>query len=240
MSKYQLEYASGRPQMYDHTSRASRAKRIVKLLAKHYDLKILSKLTVLDVGASTGIIDNELATTFKKVVGIDIDKGGIEFAKKKFKKKNLQFKIGDAMNLKFGNESFDVVICAQVYEHVPSAKRLFDEIYRVLKPGGACYLAAINKLWPWEPHYNLPFLSWLPKSLANKYVSTMGKANTYYETPMSYWQLENLTEKFKRIDFTPKILSNPKNFGYSHKSIPTPLSQILRFFTPTFFWLLIK
>ena len=33
-----------------------------------------------------------------------------------------------------------------------------------------------------EPHYNLPFLSYLPKSTANYYVRFTGKAKKYYET----------------------------------------------------------
>ena len=40
------------------------------------------------------------------------------------------------MKLSFKENSFDIVICTHVYEHVPNSKKLFDEIYRVLKPGG--------------------------------------------------------------------------------------------------------
>jgi len=228
--------------MYDFESRSRRAKRIIKTLADYYNgEENIKKLTVLDVGSSTGIIDSILAKNFKKVVGTDIDKSAVAFAKKNFKSKNLEFKVEDAMKLSFKNNSFDIVICAQVYEHVPNSAKLFLEIHRVLKKDGICYLAALNRLWPWEPHYNLPFLSWFPKQLANIYMKTTRSGDKYYETPETYWKLKTLTKKFHSIDYTEKILKNPTRFGYpktpAFVSITSPL---LKYLTPTFFWILVK
>lgn len=246
MNKYQHNYAAGRPQMYKSESRKEKAVRIVKLLEHYYGKGKLLDLTLLDVGASTGIIDNELANHFKSVIGIDIDKDAIKFAQKNFGKQNLTFKVDDAMNLSFKNNSFDVIICAQVYEHVPNDQKLINEIYRVLKPDGICYFAALNKFWPWEPHYNLPFLSWLPKNLGNYYVKMLGKASRYHETLRSYWSLRELTKKFKVVEYTSKILKNPKEFGY-YNLVKFPLNTIAWFISPlskytapTFFWLLVK
>jgi hypothetical protein len=42
----------------------------------------------------------------------------------------------DALNLSFSNESIDVVISNDVYEHIPDISKCFKEAYRVLKPGG--------------------------------------------------------------------------------------------------------
>lgn len=249
MINYQLDYAAGRPQMYELKSRKRKAIRIIKTLTDFYGGESkLKKLNVLDVGSSTGIIDNVLAKKFKKVVGCDIDTRAISFAKKNFKKPNLYFKVEDAMELSFKPGSFDIVVCAQVYEHVPDAKRMFDQIYRVLKPGGVCYLAALNKLWPWEPHYNLPFLSWLPKDLANLYVRLTGKSDIYYENPQTFWGLSMLTEKFNRVDLTPRILKDPKKYDYGDilpSSGPFHLllflfAQVAKYFVPTFFWILVK
>src|SRR3989344_1791188 len=145
-SKYQPNYAANRPQMYEIKSREEKALRIIKLLQVHLGKNNLKKLTVLDVGASTGIIDNYLSRYFKKVVGTDIDKKAIRFAQKNYHQKNLRFKIEDAMKLTFSDSFFDLVICTHVYEHVPNSQKLFQEIYRVLKPNGICYLAAINSL----------------------------------------------------------------------------------------------
>ena len=61
--------------------------------------------------------------------------------------------------------SIDVITCSQIYEHVPSDKNLMKVIIGLLKPGGVCYFAAGNRFKIIEPHYKLPFLSYLPKKL---------------------------------------------------------------------------
>ena len=46
----------------------------------------------------------------------------------------------DGMQLDFPDASFDVVISANVIEHVPNVARFVAEAARVLKPGGICYM----------------------------------------------------------------------------------------------------
>lgn len=245
---YQINYAHNRPQMYDYQSRSRKAKRIIKTLASYFGSTKLRRLSVLDLGSSAGIIDNILADRFAKVVGIDIDQSAVNYAKQTFKKANLKFMLGNALKLNFPASSFDVVICTHVYEHVPNPQKLFDEIHRILKPTGICYLAAVNKLWPIEAHYNLPFLSWLPKSLANPYIRATGKAHQYYETMHTYWTLKRLTQQFKVIELTQAILRQPKKYGFDDilpaghpLTFPAMiLSPLAKYFAPTFFWLLQK
>lgn len=241
MKNYQLSYASLCDKMYDKKSREEKAKRIIKTLADFYGTKPLNQLNLLDIASSTGIIAYNLAKKFKSVTGADIDKEAIEYAKSQFHLKNLKFVVDDGLNLKFKDSTFDVVIATHVYEHVADPEKLFNEIFRVLKPGGVCYLAAVNKLWPIEQHYHLPFLGLLPKSLANLYVSLFKRANSYYETPLSYWELLKLTRKFKVKDYTPLILRDPEQFGYKPHSLAVKLmSPVLKYLVPTFFWVLVK
>lgn len=51
----------------------------------------------------------------------------------------------DATNLPFLTESFDVVVCSQVLEHVPDWKSALGEIVRVAKVGAAIYIAVPNR-----------------------------------------------------------------------------------------------
>ncbi len=44
--------------------------------------------------------------------------------------------VEDLMNLSFKDESFDAIICNDVFEHIPDIKQALDEIFRVLKKGG--------------------------------------------------------------------------------------------------------
>lgn len=242
MKNYQLDYAASKPQMYDESSRKLKSLNIVKILINFLSAKKLKSLKVLDVGASSGIIDSNIAPFVKRLVGIDIDISAIKNAKKNFKAKNLVFQKGDALNLKFKDDSFDIVICTHVYEHVENPYKLFKEIYRVLKPNGICYLAAVNALWPIEPHYYLPFLSYLPKSIASIYLKLFTEKKYYYETLFTYWRLKSMVtkRKFRITDYTPKVLSNPNKFGFKHKKININFANLLKYFTPTFFWILKK
>jgi SAM-dependent methyltransferase len=49
---------------------------------------------------------------------------------------------GSALALPFKTECFDAVLCTEVLEHVPRPDRLFQEAYRVLKPGRPLVLTA--------------------------------------------------------------------------------------------------
>jgi len=155
-------------QMHNVKGRERKAKTMIAVLRDFFksDLKTFS---VLDVGSSTGIIANFCSNYFGKVIGIDIDEAAIEYANRTHKKDNLEFIKNDSMAMKFQESEFDVAICAQVYEHVPDAKKLIQEIHRVLKPGDICCFAAGNRLNINEAHYNLPFLSVMPRPLAHIY-----------------------------------------------------------------------
>jgi len=48
--------------------------------------------------------------------------------------------VGDIHNLPFGDNSLDAVICLAVLEHVEEPQQAVKEIYRVLKPGGYCFI----------------------------------------------------------------------------------------------------
>ncbi len=116
------------------------------------------------------------------------------------------------MQLNFPKDMFDVVICAHVYEHVPDANRLMQEIHRVLRPAGVCYFAVDNRLNIFEPHYNLPFLSVIPRQFAHAYLKIAGKGNFYYEKHLTYWGLKKIVRNFERIDYTERVIANPQFF----------------------------
>ncbi len=94
-----------------------------------------SNMRILDVGTGTGFLALILAELGHEVVGLDISDGMIELAKKKAEKKGLkiQFKLGDAENLPFKDNSFDAVICRHLLWTLPSPKKALAEWVRVAR-----------------------------------------------------------------------------------------------------------
>jgi ubiquinone/menaquinone biosynthesis C-methylase UbiE len=233
--------------MFDHDGRQRKAWTMMRVLTEAID-KDLAGLTLLNVGGSAGIIDEYLSRYFGKVVGIDIDEKAIAYAKNNFKKDNLTFEAGDAMRLAYEQDSFDVVICSQVYEHVADAGVMMDEIFRVLKPGGVVYFAAGNRLMLNEPHYNLPLLSVIPRPLSHLYLKLAGKGSYYYEKHLSYWGLRKLVHRFELTDYTKPILQAPAKYkadymvkpGSAKQKIASALARYAIWLVPGYIWVLTK
>jgi predicted SAM-dependent methyltransferase len=63
--------------------------------------------------------------------------------------------VGDIHNLPFEDNSIDAIICMNVLEHVEEPQKAVREIYRVLKPGGYCYIEVPFLLYyhPMELYY---------------------------------------------------------------------------------------
>lgn len=244
---YQHNFSQKSGAMYDVIAREKKAQTMVSVLKDYYQTP-LKELRVLDVGASTGIIDNYLADFFTSVVGLDIDKQAIEHARRTHQKPNLTFQIGDALNIEFPDNSFDVVICSQVYEHVPDPYKMMDEVFRILSPGGVCYFAAGNRFILNEAHYNLPLLSVIPRPLAHIYIRLAGKADHYYEIHYTYWQLKRLVRPFVIHDYTRKIIFDPVSYhaeymiqpGTWKSSLAKLISNNLMWLCPGYIWILEK
>jgi ubiquinone/menaquinone biosynthesis C-methylase UbiE len=206
-------------------------------------------MNCLDVGCSTGIISNHLAEYFRSVVAVDIEiKAQPDHSNHGSLKNQAIFAMASGEELPFLDNTFDVVVCAQVYEHVDDQKALATEIYRVVRPGGICFFSGPNRLAIIEEHYWLPFLSWLPHRLASLYMRVFKKGKEYDAYPLFYWQLLRLWNKFIIIDFTVRLLKNPEKFSvidrvsrYSWiKFIPDRIIKFLKPLYPNYNWILKK
>lgn len=213
---YQLEFSVGNPAMHSFEMRQRKATTMLAVLEDALGAERLSSARVLNVGCSTGLIDEVLADKVKEVVGIDIDEGAITLAKERCTKPNASFFIGDAMSLDFPDASVDVVICSQVYEHVPDPEKMIREIHRILGKGGVCYFAATNRLCIMEQHYRLPFLSIVPVRWAHLYLRLLKRGVYYHERHLTLSGLRELVSGFQVEDYTVKIIDDPDRFctGY--------------------------
>jgi ubiquinone/menaquinone biosynthesis C-methylase UbiE len=230
---------------------AEREKRAIKILAvlkDHYG-STLHCLNLLDISCSTGFMAKRFGESVRLVVGMDIDRTALAVAANLDVGEHVKFVASDALKTCFYDSFFDIVVCNQMYEHVPSAEKLMKEIYRILKPDGVCYFGATNRLKIIETHYgNIPFLSYLPKKIANIVIKKLGRGDEYYETLYTEWGLKALVKNFTVTDYTKKIISNPKRFSAENLIKPGSLKQkvalmVMKYaypFLPGYVWLLSK
>jgi SAM-dependent methyltransferase len=233
-------------EMYDAETRRLKAAKAIAILQDC--LGDLSGLRLLDLGCSNGLMTRFYGEAFEDVIGLDIDAPGIAFAQANNTAPNIRYELSDGMNTGLPDESIDVVTCTHVYEHVPDAMHLLDEIHRVLRPGGACLFIAGNRLTWMEADNHLPLLSVLPRPLADRYVRLAGKGDRYYERTRSLWGLRRLVSRFEVRDYSLRVLQEPERFHMTELVRPGTLKQkasilALRaayWLSPTFIWILVK
>lgn len=109
-----------------------------------FSLPYIKNKKVLDIGCWTGQYEQLASKYTKSITGIDPGIEAIKTAKRLVPK--AKFFVGDALNLKFKDNSFDTVTIMDVIEHIPKNTEglCLKEIKRVLKPNGYLIISTPN------------------------------------------------------------------------------------------------
>ncbi len=95
---------------------------------------------ILDIGCGNGdlLVGIRKAGFKGSLTGMDISNGIMKTGIETSKKENLDIKFeeGTAENLRFDDDSFDVIIAKHMLYHVPDMQKAVDESYRCIKKGG--------------------------------------------------------------------------------------------------------
>ena len=205
-------------------SRKEKARQIIGIIK---DYKNIYECTILDIGTGSGVIPSEIGKLCKKMHSVDLEDERIA-------RKNYKFiKVKDE-RLPFDDESFDVVISNHVMAHVKDQNIHLEQINRVLKKDGIAYLSALNRLNPIEPNYNLPFLSFLPKKLADSYVRLARKKGSYDVKPLTYLGFVKKLERY--FNYEDRTL----NLIRQKLRMPSMAYRALRIFSPVWIFVLKK
>lgn len=238
----QLAYSELQDKMLEEGARRKKAAKILSVLRHFLGRTDLADLVVLDLGCSTGFISDELRRAGASVVGVDIDVPGLVSAHKRFGS-GIAFTCADGEQLPLADRSVDLVVFNHIYEHVVDADAVMDEIRRVLKDDGVAYFGFANRLGIVEPHYKLPFLSWLPQNLADRYISRAGKADHYYEKFRTRAGLKRMAAGLNIWDYTYPVLTDSAMFQ-SDDMVPARLAnapvgfwKLLAPVLPTYIWI---
>jgi ubiquinone/menaquinone biosynthesis C-methylase UbiE len=239
--KPQLAYSDTQDLMLDEESRRAKASKMAAVICHFLGRDDLRGLRVIDVGCSGGIVADQLSALGAEVIGLDIDVPGLTKANQRFAD-SAEFLCADSQRMPLGDAVADVILCNHVYEHVIDPEQLFAEMRRVVRPEGMLYLGLGNRLGIIEPHYRLPFLSWLPRALAHRYVKAAGRADHYHEAFSTRVGLRKLCRSLEVWDYTYAVLIDPGTFA-ANDVVPRWVSRLPRFvlraarpIMPTFIW----
>lgn len=102
---------------------------------------------VLEVGCGAGYDAYEFCRNGANYTGVDITPENIERTKKHLSLVGFDadIRLGDAENLDFPDESFDLAFSNGVLHHIPDIRKGFREIHRILKPRGEFWLTLYHK-----------------------------------------------------------------------------------------------
>jgi ubiquinone/menaquinone biosynthesis C-methylase UbiE len=116
------------------------------LLKQIQSLDVQNK-TVLEIGCGLGTDHLMLARNGGEMHAFDLGQRNLELTSHRLKIYGYSTNPvqGDGEYLPFADESLDFVYSFGVLHHLPDTKRAVSEIYRVLKPGGKCFIGVYNK-----------------------------------------------------------------------------------------------
>lgn len=102
---------------------------------------------LLDVGCGGGVLAEQFAAMGFAVTGIDPSAKSIEVARAHAAQNGfkIDYLVGYGNELPLENETFDIVVCSDVLEHIENWDEVIGEIARVLKHNGIFVYATINR-----------------------------------------------------------------------------------------------
>jgi len=92
--------------------------------------------TVLDLGCGDGFLSCRIAERGYQVTSVDLSSNRLKRFKEQADRLNIQQIVSDIAKVDLPSESFDLIVCSEVIEHLPNYKDVLAEVWRLLKKEG--------------------------------------------------------------------------------------------------------
>lgn len=180
-----------------------RGRHIVNTLKKYTQIK---DKDCLDMGTAYGGTPLAfLEEGAKSVKGFDLNEDFLRLAKNNFADHGItssvffNIDITKKEQIEGYRESFDIIVCNDVIEHIENVKGAIENISALLRPGGIVYFEIPNKNYPGfvlkDGHYGLFAITLLPKKDAEAYYKEFFPGSTY--TVGEYYELDEYISLFQ-------------------------------------------
>jgi SAM-dependent methyltransferase len=178
----------------------------------------------LDIGCQTGALTDRLTTTTQfRWRGIDPIISSVRRTDS-----GNEIGPGQSDDIPFPDQSFDAIMLANVFEHIPPSTRQasFDEMHRVLRPGSVLVGQIPNPYFPIESHSRLPFMGCLPFGLQKRYWKLAP-----VDWDHDFWSVtpKHLVLHAEAAGFKVELV---KKFNYPKEAIPKKLRLFAQLATP--------
>lgn len=111
----------------------------------NYRKKNGPNLRILDIGCGSGFaVTRFLSNKYDNILGIDMYLPNIEYAKSHFENSSTKFALMKAEELIDSNEVFDIVIMADVLEHLDEPKKILQTVSSLLRKNGLLLITIPN------------------------------------------------------------------------------------------------
>lgn len=165
---------------------------------------------ILEISCGMGGTLVALAHAGADVVATEFNREYCAIAQRRGERYNLDLPIFNAVGeaIPFADNTFDLVICWDIVEHVQNPAHMVRELRRVVRPDGRVLLTIINR-WAWrDPHYHIRGLNWLPRSWAERLVAqraqtkhSMGLQDRQKLSDMHYFTMAQFRELAHSLGF---------------------------------------
>lgn len=198
------EYSEGDPYTVDFNSEFHklRADSTIQLLKSAIDFETSSP-KMLDIGCGRGHLTAEFQKSFTnaEISGLDYSVSAISYAVDKFP--GIDFIVANAYSPPYCENYFDVVVCNNLWEHVPDPLRLLEAIRKVLKTGGYLIISTPSR-YRFENIINL--IRGQPVAISRMHVTEYSVGQIVEQLRYGKFEVQKIYSK--PIEFEIKTIKN--------------------------------